>query len=332
MQFDFVVRAIGHVRILGYLRGQRDGGPGHGAGSRDEPPAYRHHRNSSNATRGPPQQPSLRPPRPGPTPLSAPGVPLVKPDASRSFAAADSAGPAGRARSGPHASPGSADRPRADCARALARDTPRCSTAARGRSRCTAAPPAGTVHTRTSARADPRHPRPRQPASKPPLRAPKRLRSRLCSSVGRDPSVGAILRPHCAQHGGVRRFEQLSGRMGRRARSDSRRRPPFYCCAGGIRKAPSAEIADSADFATPTRGAYRARCPQSSRRPSQHTAGRRLVHGGGRSALATNRPTAAVGKPCSPHRLRQYLVNAPQSPGHRAPSSSTAPYLLGQFW
>jgi hypothetical protein len=26
---------------------------------------------------------------------------------------------------------------------------------------------------------------------------------------------------------------------------------------------------------------------------------RRVVHGGGRSALATNRPTAAVGNPCS---------------------------------
>ena len=41
--------------------------------------------------------------------------------------------------------------------------------------------------------------------------------------VGRDPAVGAILRPHCVlRHGGARRFEQLSGRLGRRARSRSR--------------------------------------------------------------------------------------------------------------
>jgi len=32
---------------------------------------------------------------------------------------------------------------------------------------------------------------------------------------------------------------------------------------------------------------------------------RRVVHGGGRSALATNRPTAAVGNPCLTRRRVQ---------------------------
>jgi hypothetical protein len=40
----------------------------------------------------------------------------------------------------------------------------------------------------------------------------------------------------CALHGGARRFEQLAGRLGRRARSDPRA-APFYCSARYTRKA-----------------------------------------------------------------------------------------------
>ena len=98
----------------------------------------------------------------------------------------------------------------------------------------------------------------------------------------------------CALHGGARWFEQLSGRLGRRARSDSQ---------GGTvlllslvhGKAPSASVPGSAGPGDD----YPRRLPALTLLLfACHR--RRLVHGGGRAALATNRPTAAVGKPCSP--------------------------------
>jgi hypothetical protein len=205
MQLDFAVRAIGHARFLGDL-GAQPQGPGRGAGSRGEPRACTHHRTCSSATPAPRRHsPGQAAPGPGPPPLSSPARSPVKPDASRSFAAGGSAGPAGRARSGPRVSPGSVGRPRAGRPCAPARDTPHRSTAGRGRTRCTTAPLAGTAHTRTSVRSAPGQALPRrQPASTPPLRAPKRLRSRCARALDESrPSVQYFARTVCSTRWGA---------------------------------------------------------------------------------------------------------------------------------
>lgn len=93
---------------------------------------------------------------------------------------------------------------------------------------------------------------------------------------GRDPSVGAILCPHCASHGGARRFEQLSGRLGRRARS----RIP------GQRRSTAQPAARAS-----TGAASLASSPTSKRCSAPHFLAdhrRRLVHGGGRASPTTN--------------------------------------------
>jgi len=222
----------------------------------------------------------------------------VKPDASRSFAAADSAGPAARVRSGPRASPGSVDRPCAGTPCVPAPGSPHCSTAARGRSYCTTALRAGTAHTRTSARGDPRHPWPQQRASRPPLRAPKRLRSRCARALDETrPSVQYFARTVCSTRWGaaVRTTVRSSG-------------PPRPCWFPGQRRS-TAQLAERAR----TR-----RCPAQVRRHERADA--RTAHGRQpppqacprrRAGVAYDeRTTAAVGKPCSRHQRRPRLVNA----------------------
>ena len=274
-------------------------------------------------------RPSLRPlaSRAGPPPLWRQKALLVNRDASRSLvsaAAGDSAGRAARARSARLGWPGSAARPRAHTRAASATHTRARSSAGRGRSGCIPALPAGTAHTRTSDRGDPRHPRPRQPASKPPLRAPKRLRSRQCSSVGRDPSVGAILRAHCAQHGGARRFEQLSGRLGRRARSDPRRRhrstaPPAAPARPPRRRLPAAPTWRR----LPAPGAHRVRVAPLSTPPPQACPRRRSVGAcdepadrrGGQAVFAA--PASPAPVQCNPihRRPAAFALHQPQFAG-----------------
>jgi len=77
-------------------------------------------------------------------------VPPVKPDASRSFAVGDTTRPAARARSGRPACSGNAGLPHAGHHAAIDRGTQCCSTAVRGRSRCTPALRSGSARTNTS--------------------------------------------------------------------------------------------------------------------------------------------------------------------------------------
>ena len=257
----------------------------------------------------------------------------MKPDASRSFAAADSAGTAGRARSGPHASPGRADQPGAGTSCAPAACTPRCSTAVRGRSRCTAASGAGTAHTRMSAQGDSQHPGSRQQASTPPLRAAKRpqesaVLKRWTKPVRRCNTLTAL----CARHGGARRIEQLSGRLGRRARSDPRRRHGSTAPPAAPARPPRPRLPAAPPRATPTRDAYRARCSQSSCRPSGHNPAAGLSTAAvGRRLRRTDRPPRWASR-VRRRQLRQHLVNAPQSADDQLPSPSTDPRLLGHLW
>ena len=78
-----------------------------------------------------------------------------------------------------------------------------------------------------------------------PLRSepPRALRGRLCSSVGRVPSDGAILRPHCVLctvgRGGLNNW---LGRLGRRARSDSLRRHRSTAQPAARARPPSASV------------------------------------------------------------------------------------------
>ena len=206
----------------------------------------------------------------------------MKPDASRSFAAGGSAGPAGRARSGPLASPGSVGQPRAGNPCAPARGTPHCSTAGRGRSRCTTALLAGTAHTRTSARSAPGYPWPQQPAPTPPLRAPKRLRSRCAQALDETRlSVQYFART-------------VLDTVGRGALNNCPvvlaaapvlipRAAAFYCSARRKRKTPHI--------------AHRRRSPAApvARRAPQACPRRRA------GVACDKRTTAAVGKPCSRH-------------------------------
>lgn len=177
-----------------------------GAGSRGEPWAYTHRRTSGNARVGLCWQHAGQPwPRPGPPPLSSAWGPPVKPDASRSFAAGGSTGPAERARSGPRVCSGSAAPPHAASRVAPVRGTrQRSSSAGRGHSRCKPALRPGSTHTRTIARGDEGCPFPQQQASTPSPN--RRVRRSVAAPPALDesaPSVQYCVRTR-GQHGGAR--------------------------------------------------------------------------------------------------------------------------------
>ena len=267
----------------------------------------------------------------------------MKRDASRSCAAAGSAAPAGRARSVPRVSPGSAARPRAGSACAPAAGTPRRSTAGRGRSRRTAAPGAGhSTHANV---------RPGRPtASTPPMASAAGIEASAqsfkasgdlpCSSVAWSssldetrPSVQYFVRTVCSDtvgRGGLNNCPVVLAAAPVLVPAVSAVLPLRRQLAQGPQRPTrprSGSITGSARLRHPPRDAYAARRAPNSPRDCAHTVSRRLVHGGGRSALATNRPTAAVGKPCSPHRPSP--PRPPPTDPPSAPLTPDPPYLAG---
>jgi len=153
--------------------------------------------------------------------------------------------------------------------------------------------------------------------------------------VGRDPAVGAILRPHCVlRHGGRGGLNNLSGRLGRRARSRSRsqrrstaqttacaRPPKAPSCAPA--RSPTAPGCATRRVTSTPRSAHRIHPALCATPPaaglSTAAVGRRLRR--------TDRPPP-VGKPCSRHQTSPTRPQ-PTRLQHRSPLTHLT--SLGQF-
>lgn len=144
-------------------------------------------------------------------------------------------------------------------------------------------------------------------------------RSRLCLSVGRDPPVGAILRPHCVLY--------TVGRGGLNNCPVVLAAAPVLASQGSALVLLSRHHPQEAGAASLVRrlsSARRSRRPPSPTAPAQACPRRRA------GVACNERTTAAVGKPCSTRRPHQHRVNAAQ-PAHYRHRMPRRPHWLGQF-